>query len=71
VTPSAAAVAAETAAQPGREAPAPVAAADLVRLAGEAYERAIQAQRQGDWATYGEELKKLGAILSDLQKAHK
>jgi len=32
------------------------------------FDRAIQAQRQGDWATYGEEIKKLGAILTDLEK---
>ena len=28
----------------------------------EAYEQAIQAQRQGDWAKYGEEIKKLGTF---------
>lgn len=44
------------------------AAAALIRQAGEAYDRAVQAQRQGDWATYGEELKKLGALLQQLQK---
>jgi uncharacterized membrane protein (UPF0182 family) len=27
------------------------------------YERAIEAQRKGDWAAYGEELKQLGAVL--------
>ena len=51
---------------------APVApasgAGDLLQQAGEAYDRAVQAQRQGDWARYGEELKKLGAILNQLQK---
>lgn len=66
VAPSAAGVA-EGVSPPGKEAPA--AAADLIRRAGEAYDRAVQAQRQGDWATYGEELKKLGTILSDLQKS--
>ncbi len=30
--------------------------------------RAVQAQLQGDWAGYGEELKKLGAILQELTK---
>ncbi len=61
----------ETTGQQAREAAAPAAAADLVRLAAEAYDRAIQAQRQGDWAKYGEELGKLGAVLSDLQKSRR
>jgi uncharacterized membrane protein (UPF0182 family) len=52
-----------TSAQPG-----PNAHADFIRQASEAYDRAVQAQRQGDWAAYGEELKKLGAILQELKK---
>jgi uncharacterized membrane protein (UPF0182 family) len=40
----------------------------LIRQAAEAYDRAVQAQRQGDWTTYGEELKKLGSLLQQLQK---
>jgi uncharacterized membrane protein (UPF0182 family) len=32
------------------------------------YDRAIQAQREGDWARYGEELKKLGAVLDQMSK---
>jgi uncharacterized membrane protein (UPF0182 family) len=43
----------------------------LIRQARESYDRAIQAQRQGDWAQYGAELKKLGAILQELDKARK
>ena len=39
----------------------------LIQQAGEAYSRAIQAQRQGDWARYGEELRKLGAALEKLK----
>jgi hypothetical protein len=27
------------------------------------YEAALQAQRDGDWARYGEEIKQLGVIL--------
>jgi uncharacterized membrane protein (UPF0182 family) len=46
----------------------PAAASGLIRQAAEAYDRAVQAQRQGDWAAYGEELKKLGALLQELQK---
>ena len=50
---------------------APVAAGSqpLLKAAKEAYDGAIQAQRQGDWARYGEELKRLGAILNDVQKS--
>jgi len=43
-------------------------AGDLFRDAKETYDRAVQAQRQGDWAKYGEELQRLGAILDELQK---
>jgi uncharacterized protein len=43
-------------------------ASGLIRQARESYDRAVQAQRQGDWAKYGEELKRLGAILEDLNK---
>jgi len=38
----------------------------LIQQARDAYNRAVQAQRQGDWARYGEELRKLGAILDQL-----
>jgi len=41
---------------------------DLVEAAGEAYRRAVAAQRQGDWAKYGEELRKLGAALEELNQ---
>jgi uncharacterized membrane protein (UPF0182 family) len=43
---------------------------DVVRLAAEArahYDRAIQAQRAGDWAKYGEELRLLGQLLEKMQ----
>ena len=35
----------------------------LVRSALQHYERAVAAQRAGDWATYGVELERLGALL--------
>jgi hypothetical protein len=44
---------------------------NLSRLAAEArahYERAIQAQRAGDWATYGEEIKRLGETLERMKR---
>jgi uncharacterized membrane protein (UPF0182 family) len=55
------------------EAAAPARAAtgapsSLIKQAADAYDRAVQAQRQGDWAAYGEELKKLGALLQQVQK---
>jgi hypothetical protein len=31
------------------------------------YERAIEAQRAGDWAKYGEELRLLGEALAKMQ----
>ncbi|MEK7186707.1 MAG: hypothetical protein AAB690_00050, partial [Patescibacteria group bacterium] len=39
----------------------------LLREANEAYQSAISAQREGDWGRYGEEIKKLGEILSKLR----
>jgi len=42
---------------------------NLLIQAREAYDRAIQAQRRGDWAGYGAEIRMLGVILSDLQKS--
>jgi uncharacterized membrane protein (UPF0182 family) len=47
----------------------PASGASLLRDARGAYDRALQAQRQGDWAKYGEEIKRLGAILDNLNKA--
>ena len=45
---------------------------ELASLAAEArthYERAMQAQRDGNWALYGEEIKQLGAILQKMAKS--
>jgi uncharacterized membrane protein (UPF0182 family) len=57
-------------AQPGGAIPAPGPAnsSDLIRQAAECYDRAVQAQRQGDWAAYGAELRRLGTILQELRK---
>jgi uncharacterized membrane protein (UPF0182 family) len=57
-----------TTAQPASPAPAG-AAPDLSVVAAEAtshYERAIEAQRAGDWAKYGEEIRLLGEALKRL-----
>ena len=56
-------------AAPGAAAAAGVSAApaDLIRQAQQHYDRAIAAQRAGDWATYGREIDQLGAILAQLR----
>ncbi len=43
--------------------------ADLSRRASEHYQRAIAAQRAGDWSRYGEELSRLGDVLRQLETA--
>jgi hypothetical protein len=48
--------------------PAPPATGTLAAQAKVHYDRAIQAQRDGDWARYGDELKQLGAVLEQLNK---
>jgi uncharacterized membrane protein (UPF0182 family) len=62
---------------PGRQ-PAPVAAAGAAATVGDSgfralarearlrYEAALQAQRELDWARYGEEMRQLGALLDRL-----
>jgi uncharacterized membrane protein (UPF0182 family) len=51
------------AAQPAAFTPATQA---LIREANQHFERALQLQRQGDWAGYGDEIKKLGEALKKL-----
>jgi hypothetical protein len=41
--------------------------ADLSLRASESYQRAVAAQRAGDWTRYGEELSRLGEILRQLE----
>ena len=45
--------------------------ADLIREADDHYQRAISAQRSGDWATYGEEIKRLGEVIQRLKAARR
>jgi uncharacterized membrane protein (UPF0182 family) len=57
----------ESVEQPAR----PAAPSDLVTLAAQAqahYARALQAQRDGNWALYGEEIKRLGEVLEKMKK---
>ena len=41
----------------------------LVSQAGDHYRRALQAQRDGDWAQYGSEIEQLGQVLEQLGSA--
>ena len=60
--------AAPVAAAPGGAArPGDARAADLARQATDLYQRAVEAQRAGDWARYGEQLSRLGEVLHQLQ----
>lgn len=74
VQPRPPAVAADEGATPVAGAPAGAAtggasdASALSRSAMEHYERAVRAQRDGDWATYGAELERLGAVLRQLSR---
>ena len=54
---------------PDRAGTAPAAAAldTLAQWAQEHYSRALQAQRDGNWAEYGEEIRQLGEVLTQLQ----
>src|SRR5438094_174882 len=58
---------AAAAAPPGAARPGNARAADLARQAAELYQRAVAAQRSGDWARYGEALSQLGEVLRQLQ----
>ncbi|MGD2136258.1 MAG: UPF0182 family protein, partial [Gemmatimonadales bacterium] len=48
---------------------APSSTAELIRQANEHYQRALAAQRAGDWARYGEEMRLVGEALRALQAA--
>ncbi|HKQ74706.1 MAG TPA: UPF0182 family protein [Blastocatellia bacterium] len=53
------------------ETPAEQSAADAQSLAAQArqhYDRALQAQREGDWTRYGEEIKRLGVAIEQISK---
>jgi hypothetical protein len=45
--------------------------AEVLTLAEQArlhYQRALQAQREGNWALYGEEIRKLGEVLEKIRR---
>ena len=49
---------------------ASAAVGSLVQQAQSHYDRAIAAQRAGDWATYGKEISALGSVLEQLRARH-
>jgi uncharacterized protein len=53
--------------EPTREGPAAAAAA-LGARARQHYERALEAQRAGDWTRYGEEIRRLGEVLREMPR---
>jgi uncharacterized protein len=57
-----------SAAAPPAGAPASSDVASLAAQARQHYQRALQAQRDGNWALYGEEIKKLGDILERMKR---
>jgi uncharacterized membrane protein (UPF0182 family) len=59
-------------ASPAQSSPgaAPAATDDMATLAQQArehYQRALKAQREGDWALYGDEIRKLGDVLEKMR----
>jgi uncharacterized membrane protein (UPF0182 family) len=42
----------------------------LATEAKQTYQRALDAQRAGDWAKYGEEIKRLGEVLDKMKAPH-
>jgi uncharacterized membrane protein (UPF0182 family) len=55
------------AAASGAGAALPANARELIRQASEHYDRAIAAQRAGDWSTYGSEMRRVGELLGRLR----
>jgi uncharacterized membrane protein (UPF0182 family) len=45
--------------------------AQLIREADDHYQRALSAQRAGEWATYGQEIQKLGEVLRRLNASRR
>ena len=43
-------------------------AQEIIKQASDTYDAATRAQREGDWARYGEEIKRLGEILNKLRQ---
>jgi len=52
--------------EPGTDTPETMSQSELIAAAAEAYENAIEAQRDGDWAGYGEYMDELEKYLNEL-----
>lgn len=52
----------------GQTPPADTTKEGLLEQANQAYQSAINAQREGNWGRYGEEIKRLGEILDKMRK---
>ena len=52
--------------QPGTDEPEKMSQSELIEAAAKAYENAIEAQRDGDWAGYGEYMDELEKYLNEL-----
>jgi len=52
----------------GQTPPADTTKEGLLEQANQAYQSAINAQREGNWGRYGEEIKRLGEILGKMRK---
>jgi uncharacterized membrane protein (UPF0182 family) len=50
------------------EAPPPSNLQGLASQAKQHYDRAIQAQREGNWTLYGDEIKKLGSVIEQMKQ---
>jgi len=53
---------------PAKAQPSTAPTTNLAEQAKQHYDRAMQAQREGDWARYGEEIKRLGAVIEQMSK---
>ncbi|HYE72133.1 MAG TPA: UPF0182 family protein, partial [Blastocatellia bacterium] len=56
---------------PGVPTPPPATSSNTQSLAAQAkqhYDNAIQAQRNGDWSKYGDEIKKLGVVIEEMSQ---
>jgi len=70
-TPPAAAAAGVAPPPPVPAASGESALAGLANQARDHYQRALEAQRNGDWALYGEEISKLGEVLEEMAKGRR
>ncbi len=61
----------EPAATPSAAGVTDASVAVLIERATDHYERALAAQKEGNWALYGEEIRKLGEVLAQLERVRR